>query len=223
MSNKVELKVQKRKDSGKGAARATRREGLVPAVVYGNKQDPEIIAVAPKDLLKQMKTKGFKTRQFELELDGKKELALCQAVQYDKLTDSPIHVDFLRIDPNREIAIEIPFVFEGEASSPALKAGGVLNIIVREARVLCKPADIVDGIAIDVSKLDIGESIHSDEIALPKGIKFESHEPFAIATTSAAVEEVQEEAPAAAPAAEPPKDAKDSKSAPAGDKKEEKK
>ncbi|MDR0367376.1 MAG: hypothetical protein LBH41_02255, partial [Rickettsiales bacterium] len=103
MANKVSLNVGKREDSGKGAARATRRAGLVPGVIYGNKIPPEIISIDPKELLKQMKTKGFKTRQFELAIDGKTELALCQAVQYDKVSDAPIHVDFLRIDPNKEI------------------------------------------------------------------------------------------------------------------------
>ena len=100
MTNKVVLNVKPRQTSGKGAARATRRAGLIPAVIYGNKQDPELISITPKDLLKQMQTKGFRTRQFELEIEGKakKELALCQAIQYDKVKDCPIHVDFLRID-----------------------------------------------------------------------------------------------------------------------------
>jgi large subunit ribosomal protein L25 len=124
---------------------------------------------------------------------------MCQAVQYDKVTDRPMHVDFLRIDLNKEIAVSIPFRFMGEDKSVGLKKGGVLNIVERSADVICKPADIVDEIAVDVENLDVAESIHSDEITLPKGIRFEYHEVFTIATIASAVEEVVEEvAPASA-------------------------
>ena len=194
MANKVTLKVQKRDNSGKGAARATRRAGLIPAVIYGNKQEPELIAITPKDLEKQMQIKGFRTRQFELEIEctGKKELALCQAIQYHKVKDNPIHADFLRIDLNKEITVEIPFKFVGEENCKGAKKGGVLNIVTRIASVICKPADMVDAIEIDVSNLDVAESIHSGSITLPKGLKFASHEQFTIATIASAVESVVE-------------------------------
>ena len=192
MANKVVLNVKARENSGKGAARATRRSGLIPAVIYGNKQDPELIAVTPKDLIKQMQIKGFKTRQFELEIEGKnkKELALCQAIQYDKVKDTPIHVDFLRIDLNKEITVEIPFSFVGENVCVGVKKGGVLNIVNRSADVICKASDMVDNIEVDVSKLDVAESIHSDAVKLPKGLRFANHEKFTIATIAAAVSEV---------------------------------
>ena len=196
MANKVTLKVQKRDNSGKGAARATRRAGLIPAVIYGNKQEPELIAITPKDLEKQMQIKGFRTRQFELEIEGtgKKELALCQAIQYHKVKDNPIHVDFLRIDLNKEITVEIPFNFIGEDTCKGIKKGGVLNIVNRIASVVCKASDMVDSIEVDVSDLDVAESIHSDSIKLPKGLKFASHEKFTVATIASAVTEVVETA-----------------------------
>ncbi|MDR2098892.1 MAG: 50S ribosomal protein L25/general stress protein Ctc [Rickettsiales bacterium] len=203
MSNKVELKVEKRENSGKGAARKIRKNGLIPAVVYGNKEPPELIAVTPKDLQKQMQAKGFRTRQFELAVGAKKELALCQHIQYDRVTDMPVHVDFLRIDPNKELSVEIPFAFIGEDKSAGIKKGGVLNIVAREASVICKPSDIVDEIVIDVSGLDISESIHSGSVSLPAGLRFEEHEEFTIATIAAPVEEVVEEAPAADAASVP--------------------
>ena len=194
MSNKVLFKVQKRDNSGKGAARATRRAGLIPAVIYGNKQEPELIAISPKELKKQMHIKGFKTRQFELEIEGtgKKELALCQAIQYHKVKDNPIHVDFLRIDLNKEINVEIPFKFVNEATCIGVKKGGVLNIVARTADIICKASDMVESIEIDVAKLDAAESIHSSDITLPKGLKFASHETFTIATITSAVSEVTE-------------------------------
>ena len=192
MVNKVTLKVQPRENSGKGAARATRRAGLVPAVIYGNKQEPELVAIEPKDLIKQMQTKGFRTRQFELEIEGKgkKELTLCHAIQYHKVKDNPIHVDFLRIDLNKEITVEIPFRFVGEDVCAGVKKGGVLNIVTRMADVVCKPADMVDAIEIDVANLDVAESIHSGSVKLPRGLKFASHEQFTIATIASAVENV---------------------------------
>lgn len=194
MANKVVLNVKARENSGKGAARATRRAGLIPAVIYGNKQDPELISITPKDLIKQMQTKGFKTRQFELEIEGKnkKELALCQAIQYDKVKDNPIHVDFLRIDLNKEITVEIPFTFVGEATCTGVKKGGVLNIVNRSADIICKASDMVDSIEVDVSKLDVAESIHSDAVQLPNGLRFANHEKFTIATITSAVSEVVE-------------------------------
>lgn len=194
MANKVTLKVQKRDNSGKGAARATRRAGLIPAVIYGNKQEAELISIEPKVLLKQMQTKGFRTRQFELEIEGtnKKELALCQAIQYHKVKDNPIHVDFLRIDLNKEITVEIPFKFVGEEACKGIKKGGVLNIVTRDAEVVCKASDMVDAIEVNVADLDVAESIHSGSITLPKGLRFASHEQFTIATIAAAVQEVVE-------------------------------
>lgn len=198
MTNKVVLNVKPRQTSGKGAARATRRAGLIPAVIYGNKQDPELISITPKDLLKQMQTKGFRTRQFELEIEGKakKELALCQAIQYDKVKDCPIHVDFLRIDLNKEITVEIPFKFINEDICAGVKKGAVLNIVSRSAEVICKASDMVDAIEVDVQNLDVAESIHSTSVKLPNGLRFASHEPFTIATITSAVEEVVEtEAP----------------------------
>jgi len=199
MANKVSMPVVKRASSGKGAARATRRAGLIPAVIYGDKKPAETISVEPKEIGKQMRIKGFRTRQFELVLEGKSELALCQNIQFDKVKDTPMHIDFLRIDPNKEIYIEIPFVFVGEAASPGLKAGGVLNIETRAAPVVCKPADIVDEIQVDVSAMEISDSLHSGAITLPKGIRFEDSEPFTVCTIAAAVAEVVEEvAPVAA-------------------------
>ncbi|MCL2439792.1 MAG: 50S ribosomal protein L25/general stress protein Ctc [Alphaproteobacteria bacterium] len=212
--SKVELKVLPRKDSGKGAARAIRRQGLIPAVIYGNKSPAETIALEPKEFIRQMSIKGFRTRQFELVLEGKKELALCQAVQLDKISDFPLHADFLRIDANKEIAIEIPFTFVGKELSAAIKSGGILNIVAHTAPVLCKPSDMVDAIEVDVSKLEAGDSIQSTDITLPKGIKFDGAEKFAIASiTLATVDDTPaaaatETAAAAAPAATAGKDAK---------------
>ena len=195
MANKVSFKVLKRENSGKGSARAVRRNGLIPAVIYGNRQEPELISIEPKLLLKQMEIKGFKTRQFELEIEGvsKKELALCQDIQFHKVKDYPIHVDFLRIDANKEITIEIPFKFIGEDVCVGVKKGGALNVIRRLVSVRCKPTDIVDQIEVDVSALDITEVIHLQDVKLPKGLVMDESGDFAIVTVTSAVGDVGEE------------------------------
>ena len=194
MSNKVSFKVFKREKSGKGSARAVRRDGLIPAVIYGNKQEPELISIEPKLLLKQMEIKGFKTRQFELEIEGKskKELALCQDIQFHKVKDYPIHVDFLRIDVNKEISIEIPFKFIGEDVCVGVKKGGALNVIRRVIAVRCKPTDIVDQIEVDVSNLDITEVVHLKDIKLPQGLIMDESGDFAVITVTSAVGDVKE-------------------------------
>jgi len=201
MASKVEMSVQRRSLAGKGAARETRRSGLIPAVIYGSDEAPELISVEPKEIAGQMKIPGFKTRQFELVIEGgKRELSLAHAIQFDKLTDAVIHIDFLRINPDKEMSVEIPFAFKGSESSPGVKAGGVLNIAARSAEIVCRPADMVDAIEIDVSMLDVAESLHSDKVALPAGLRFASRDSFPICTISAAVEEIVE---TAAPIAEP--------------------
>ncbi|MDR3126020.1 MAG: 50S ribosomal protein L25/general stress protein Ctc [Rickettsiales bacterium] len=185
MAKKVSLPVLKRERRGKGAARETRRRGLIPGVIYGNKQPPELISISPRELQKQLSVKGIRTRQFELDCDGAKTMAMLHDIQFDRVKDAPLCVDFLRLDLKKEMTVEIPFRFVGEDRSEGLKSGGALNIVEREAAVVCLPSDLVDDIEIDVSALGIGDSIHSSEVRLPKGLHFESHDEFTIVTVAA--------------------------------------
>jgi large subunit ribosomal protein L25 len=199
MAKKVAFPVMKRDKRGKGAARETRRQGLIPGVIYGNKQPPELISISPRELQKQLSVKGIRTRQFELDLAGAKSLAMLHDIQYDKVSDAPICVDFLRLDLSKEMTVEIPFKFVGEDRCAGLKSGGAMNIVEREAEVVCLPNDIVDEIEIDISALDIGDSIHSSEVKLPKGLRFYSHDDFTIITIAAPMaEEVEPVVEAAA-------------------------
>jgi large subunit ribosomal protein L25 len=200
MAKKVAFPVLKREKRGKGAARETRRQNLIPGVIYGNKQPPELISVSPRELSKQLSVKGIRTRQFELDCDGAKTLAMLHDIQYDKVKDAPICVDFLRVNLSKEMTIDIPFRFVGEEMSPGLKAGGALNIVEREASVVCLPNDMVDEIEVDVSTMDIGDSVHSGEVKLPKGLRFDSHDDFTIVTVAAPMAEEVEPAPAEAAA-----------------------
>lgn len=198
MADKVVLKVLKRTECGKGAAKKIHKEGLIPAVIYGNKKAPETIKISPKDLLAQMRIKGFRTRQFELDVEGTKELTLCQDIQFHKVKDNPLHVDFLRIDANKEISIEVPLFVANEETSKGMKAGGVLNIVRREIEVVCKATNIPSEILIDINDLEIGDSVHAKDLVLPEGVKLADEEhSYTVLTLAApaAEEEISTEAP----------------------------
>ncbi len=164
------LKVHKRDGAGKGAARASRKAGLVPGVIYGNKQDPLLISIEPNVLQKEMNHKGFWTHQYELEVEGKKERVLCQDVQRHCVNDKFLHVDFLRISPRSKLHLSVPLKVLNEEICPGVKKGGILNIIMREIDIVCTPANLPDEIEVDLGSFDIGDSLNLEEIKLPSGV-----------------------------------------------------
>lgn len=164
------IPVQSRDRAGKGAARATRREGLLPGVIYGDKKAPIMIAMDPRYLIAAMHKPGFSTQMFDLELDGKKHRTMAQDVQMHPLTDQPIHVDFLRIGANTEVTAAVTVNFLNEDKSPGLKKGGVLNIVRHEVDVVGKPADLPSQLDVDLSKAELNDSIHISAITLPEGV-----------------------------------------------------
>ena len=180
------LNVQKREKVGKGAARATRRAGMIPGVIYGDKKAPVLIAITPKDLEKEMNTKGLWTRQFEINLEKEKYRTLCQDIQKHPVTDRPIHVDFLRISKDSEITVDVHVTFLNEEACPGIKLGGVLNIVRRSIEIVCKPDDIPEEFVVDLGSLQIGDAVKISSIKLPKGVKptIEDRD-FTIATIAA--------------------------------------
>ncbi|MCT4552448.1 MAG: 50S ribosomal protein L25/general stress protein Ctc [Alphaproteobacteria bacterium] len=201
MANKSTLKVQARENGGKGIVKSIRANKMLPGVIYGNKKAPVLIQMDPRDLEKEWKVPGFKTRQFEIEVEGgEKELAFCHDIQFGKTTDAPMHVDFLRIDLNKEVKIAVPVKFENADTCAGVKAGGVLNIVRRELEVVCAASKIPSEIVVDIKDLNVAESLHCGDIKLPAGVKLSSADKFTVATISAPI---AEEAPAEeAPAAE---------------------
>ena len=171
MVEKTTLKVKKRDRAGKGASRAVRREGFLPGVIYGNKQDPVLFFMDPRDLLKEAQKKGFYTRQFQMDVEGDKHLTMCQDIQMHPVKDTPIHVDFMRIDLKKELVVEVPISCINEETSPGLKQGGVLNIVRREIEVKCRPDNISQEFEIDLSTLEIGDSVHIQDLKLPEGVQ----------------------------------------------------
>lgn len=219
-----QIKATKREKAGKGASRAIRLKGSIPAVIYGDKKAPEMISLEEKVLVAEMNKKGLWTRQYEIEVDGKKHLVLCQDIQKHPVSNRPIHADFLRISKDSVLTMDIPLHFVGEEVSPGIKKGGVLNIVHRTLEVKCKADAIPEEFIVDLSTGEIGDSFDAFAIQLPAGVKLTAQEDFTVATIVTAQEEVKEEAPAAAaqaPAADAAAPA--AEAAPAEEKKEEKK
>ncbi|WP_296676264.1 50S ribosomal protein L25/general stress protein Ctc [Novosphingobium sp.] len=169
MSDTLNLPAETRDRAGKGASRALRREGRVPAVVYGGKEEPLSVHVEEKLLLKQLGTGHFMNSIVEVEVDGKKLRTLPKDVAFHPVTDRPLHVDFLRLSKDAKVHVNVPVAFANEEASPGLKRGGVLNIVRHELELVCESDKIPDDIQIDVTGLDIGDSIHISYVKLPKG------------------------------------------------------
>lgn len=194
----TQLNATKREKAGKGASRAIRREGQIPAVIYGDKQEPLAIALEEKVLVAEMGKSGIWTRQYEINVDGKKHHVLCQDIQKHPVSNRPIHVDFLRISKNAHLTLDIPLRFENEDAAPGIKLGGVLNIVHRTLEVKCTPDNIPEAFIVDLSKAEMGASITAFSVEMPKGVTLTANEDFTIATIYSAA---QDDAPASEAAA----------------------
>ena len=176
MSDTSNIGAAARDRVGKGAARATRRQGLVPGVIYGDKQSATPIAFEPRALTTEMHRPGFRTRLYDVKVgDGKTERCLFREVQTDPVSDRPIHVDLLRVSATSRIHIRVPVHFKGQDQSPGIKRGGVLNVVNHEIEVVCLVSAIPQFLEVDVGHLDIGHSVHLTEMKLPDGVKPASH------------------------------------------------
>jgi large subunit ribosomal protein L25 len=207
MSEIVNLAAQARPKGGKGPARAVRRAGNIPAVIYGAKEPPMLIAVPPKEATRELHKAGFFTRRMTITIDGKAHDVLPRDVQLDPVTDRPVHFDFLRITKDSVIEVMVPVVFLNETASPGLKRGGVLNIVRHEVGVRCKPDAIPEKLEFDLTGLEIGHSIHISAITLPDGVKPVIRDrDFTVATIAppTVVRETEEAKPAAETAAAAP-------------------
>ena len=169
MSDALTLPAETRERAGKGASRALRREGRVPAVIYGGKDEPIMIHVEAKELVRQLMTGHFMNSIVTLELGGKSVRTLPKDVTFHPVSDRPIHVDFLRLGKNARVDVAVPVVFVNEAASPGLKKGGVLNIVRHELELVCEADKIPSEVEIDVTGKDVGDSIHISEVTLPEG------------------------------------------------------
>jgi len=171
---------------GKGSARQARRDGQVPAVIYGNKEEPVLLTLERRVLIKELDNPQFFIQLVDVEVGGTKHRVLPRDVQFHPVSDTPMHVDFLRFDPKRKISANVPVVFEGEGESPGLKSGGVLNIVRYEVEVLCTADNIPPELILQLAGLDVGDSMHASAVTLPTGVEFAiTDRDFTIATIAA--------------------------------------
>jgi large subunit ribosomal protein L25 len=206
MADLMGIKAAARQRAGKGAARTVRREGKIPGVIYGDKKEPETIALDFNETWKTIQRGKFLSTVFELDVDGRKHRVLPRAIQLDPVKDIPIHIDFQRIGADGRIRVAVPVRFVNEASSPGLKRGGVLNIVRHEVEVICPADKIPEVFEFDLTGLDIGRSIHISATKMPENVRPTiTNRDFTVATiagaSSARAEEEAEAGAAAAVAA----------------------
>jgi large subunit ribosomal protein L25 len=187
-----------REKVGKGSARATRREGRGPAVIYGDGKPPLSITVERKQLVRNLDTGSFFTSIYDVQVDGDGNRVLPRDVQFHPVTDIPLHVDFLRIGANTMVDVEVPVEFINEDSSPGLRAGGVLNVVRHAVEVTCRPDVIPNSIVVDLAGSEMGDSLHISAVQLPEGVTPTiADRDFTIATIAAPTVIVDEDAEAA--------------------------
>jgi len=206
MSEQLTLSAETRDRAGKGASRAMRREGRVPAVIYGDKKEPISIHVEEKALVKMLNTGHFMNSIVMIDAAGAQHRTLPKDVQFHPVTDRPLHVDFLRVGAHSKVSVNVPVRFVNDEEAPGIKKGGVLNIVRHELELICDAAHIPDDIEIDLTGREIGDSIHISAVTLPKGSESAiTDRDFTIATIAPpTVTRATEEADAAADAAAAP-------------------
>jgi large subunit ribosomal protein L25 len=201
MSEQLTLSAETRERAGKGASRVLRREGRVPAVVYGNNEQPLSIHVEEKALMKALSGGHFMNSVVMIEAGAAPVRTLPKDVQFHPVTDRPLHVDFLRISEHAKVTVAVPIRFTHEDESKGIKRGGVLNQVRHDLELVCDAAEIPEEIEISLAGMDIGDSLHISAVTLPKGTESAiTDRDFTIATIvapSAAKSEAAEAAAAA--------------------------
>jgi large subunit ribosomal protein L25 len=194
MSDTINMSATKRDRAGKGSARAARRSGLIPAVIYGGKTAPETININDNTFRKLMSQPGIMSNVISLDVEGKKTNVLPRDIQFHPVTDYPLHVDFLRITASSTVTVMIPVIFTNEDTSPGLKCGGVLNVVRHEIEMVCSATSIPESLTVDLSGTEIGDSLHISAVTLPENTQPTiTDRDFTIATIAAPTVEVEVE------------------------------
>ena len=201
MADLITIRAEARDRAGKGAARATRRGGRVPGVLYGNKKPAVLLTVDPSALDREVHKPGFFARLLNVEVDGAKERALPRDVQFHPISDKPLHVDFMRVGPGARIVVAIPVHVVDVEKSPGIKRGGIVNLVRHEVELYCNADAIPERIDVSLEGLDIGGSVHIKSVKLPEGTKPTIARDFTVVTVAAPTV-VREELAAAQAAAQ---------------------
>ncbi|MEA1651573.1 50S ribosomal protein L25/general stress protein Ctc [Nitrospirillum sp. BR 11164] len=185
MTQIIALAAEARNGAGKGTARQTRRDGRIPAVIYGNKEKPVTISLEAVHFTRVLHKPGFFTHLYDVTVDGVTTRTLPRDVQFDPVTDRPLHVDFLRVSDTTEIVVKVPVEFVGHDASPGLKRGAVLNIVRHEVELHVRANNIPEHLTVNLDGVDVGASIHISSVTLPEGARPVIDRDFTIATVAA--------------------------------------
>jgi large subunit ribosomal protein L25 len=199
MAETKSLAASVRSGVGKGAARSVRREGRIPAVVYGGGEPPTPISLSWHEVNKLIYAGHFMTTTFELDVDGAKERVIPRDYQLDRIKDRPLHVDFLRLKKGQRIDVEIPLHVVGQERAPGLKRGGILNIAQHVLELNVVADAIPEHVEIDISTLEIGDSVHVSELTLPGGARLSTSSEAETTVLTLAAPLVEQEADSAKP------------------------
>ncbi len=203
MTNFTTIEASVRAKAGKGAARATRRDGMVPGVIYGAKQDATLISLDPRVVLRELVKTGWRSRLYEISAGDAPVRALMREVQLHPVSDRPIHVDFQRLAPGEQIKVAVQVVFTGEESSVGIKRGGVLNVVRHTIEVSVDPDHIPANFTVDLTNLDINDNVRWSDIKQTEQVTpVIADRDFVIATVAAPTV-VAEPEPVAGAAAAP--------------------
>ena len=171
---------------GKGSARAARRAGLIPAVIYGDRKEPLSINLDANTFRKLMSQPGIFSQILSIEVDGSSNSVLTRDIQFHPVTDVPLHIDFFRVSKGSTITVAVAVEFINHEASPGLKTGGVLNVVRHEVEVNCPAVSIPESLTVDLDGANVGDSIHISAVNLPEGVEPTiSDRDFTIATIAA--------------------------------------
>ena len=187
----IVLKVDVRESKGTGGARAARREGLVPGVIYGGERGSVAIAFKENELVKAIKQGNLLAHMIEIEYDGERQPVITRDIQFHPVTDKALHIDVLRVEENTRIDVEIPVHFINEEASPGLKRGGVLNVVRHMVEVNTPAGSIPEELIADLTGLDINDAVHISSIPMPSGVRPTiTDRDFTVATIGAKMKKV---------------------------------
>ena len=208
MADVVTIEAEARPRAGKGAARQTRRQGKVPGIIYGARQEPSLIALEPRAVLRELHRPGWQSRLYEIHINGDATRALIRDVQFHPVSDAPEHVDFQRLAPGEPIRVSVPVHFENDGLSTGLKRGGVLNVIRHTVQVYTQPEHIPEQFTADLANLDFNDAVRWEDLKGTENTRPTIARNFVVATvapptkqTEVSAEATTAAAPSAAPAA----------------------
>jgi large subunit ribosomal protein L25 len=194
----ISLSADPRPALGKGAARATRRSGRVPGIIYGGGKEPMPVSFEPRELSRAVRRAGFFATIVDVSVDGAVHRTLARDVQYHPISDAALHVDFMRVGAAAQVTVSVPVSFVNHDRSPGLRRGGILNVIRHNIDIACAVDDIPDRVVVDLDGLEIGDSVHLETVTMPEGVRSALGSRDSTIASIAASSAVREEALAAA-------------------------